>query len=131
MRHLGMAAIVAAVGMLTVALPVQAQVPPPLVDAGCKVSAAEPCHARINFQRQRSFTLTSEGGGTAEFANAGNRRCRLEYSLTNANSASAGRALDLGPSASIEVVLGPGPVSVQFTFRGMGSEECDLMVSAK
>jgi len=127
MRHLGLAAIVAA----ALAAPAVAQVPPPLVDAGCKMSAAEPCNARINFQRQRSFTLTSDAGGTAEFANEGNRRCRLEYSLTNANSAAAGRTLDLGPSASTEVVLGPGPVSVQFTFRGLGSEVCDLLVRAK
>ena len=128
MRYLGLAALtVAALG----ALPAFGQAPPVLVDAGCTMTASEPCAARINFKRQRSFTITINASGSAQFVNQGNRRCQLEYSLTNANSAAAGRSLNLGPSAATEVVIGTGPVSMQFTYRGLGSEDCDLAVSVK
>lgn len=128
MRYLGWAALM---GTALAALPASGQAPPVLVDAGCTMTAAEPCAARINFKRQRSFTITINASGSAQFVNEGNRRCQLEYSLTNANSAAAGRSLNLGPSASTDVAIGTGPVSMQFTYRGMGSEDCTLAVSVK
>ena len=104
--------------------------PAGLVDATCVAKPAEPCQGRIDFQRQRSFTVYIDATGQAEFVNTGNRRCRLDYSISNANSAAAGRSLELGPSASAEVPM-TGPGQVQFTYGGMGSIACDLLIRVK
>lgn len=109
----------------------QGPVTPP-GDFGCRVERAASCTGRVDFLKGRNFEFTIVGPGVADVVNKGNRRCRLEYSLTGATVATAGRTMDIAPGETFEVKAPDATaVILRFFNRGLGSDVCDLSVALR
>ncbi|WP_044559509.1 hypothetical protein [Azospirillum sp. B4] len=101
-------------------------------DVECVVGAGSPCAGRMDFNEGRSFGFKIVGPGEALFHNTGNRRCTLEYILTDSTVATAGRTMDLaaGASTTLKVRDAQG-MHIRLSARGMASPVCELEVVAK
>ncbi|MEC4594515.1 MULTISPECIES: hypothetical protein [Nitrospirillum] len=101
-------------------------------DVECVVGAGSPCAGRMDFNDGRSFGFKISGPGEALFRNIGNRRCTLEYILTDSTVATAGRTMDLaaGAATTLKVRDAQG-MHVRLSARGMASPICELEVTAK
>jgi hypothetical protein len=109
------------------------QPPPPSSsqeDYGCVVEMTAPCQGRIDFDKGRNFEFTIPGPGNVLFLNRGNKRCTLEYSITESALAATGRQLSLGPrQTQMMTVRDAAGMTIRFFNRGLGSPVCDLTVS--
>lgn len=101
-------------------------------DVECAVSAASPCAGRMDFNDGRSFGFKIAGPGEALFHNTGNRRCTMEYILTDSTMATAGRTMDLaaGGATTLKVPDGQG-IHVRLSARGMSLPTCELEVTVR
>lgn len=114
------------------AAPAAAQVQPPQRkgEYGCQVSTATPCRGRVDFEQGNSFEFKIAGPGQATFTNEGNKRCTLEYSVTESALAATGKQLNLGPGQALTLtVRDRAGMIVRFFNRGLGSTTCDLSVT--
>ncbi|MEE3626683.1 hypothetical protein UCD39_22350 [Nitrospirillum sp. BR 11752] len=101
-------------------------------DVECVVGVGSPCAGRLDFNDGRSFGFKISGPGEAMFHNTGNRRCTLEYILTDSTVATAGRTMDLaaGAATTLKVRDAQG-MHVRLSARGMASPVCEMEVTAK
>lgn len=125
----------ASVALITGLLPVfAAQAQPatqrqPQGEYGCEVQKDNPCQGRVDFTVGKSFEFKIPGPGDVTFENKGNKRCVLEYSITESTLAATGRQLSLGPGQNhILAVRDTGGMVIRFFNRGIGSATCDLTV---
>ncbi|MFC7334262.1 hypothetical protein [Rhodocista pekingensis] len=104
----------------------------PTGEFGCEVGRENPCRGRVDFERGRSYEFRIAGPGEAVFHNEGNRRCVLEYSLTESALATTGRRLEMAPgqSTTLPVKDATGMI-VRFFNRGLGTPTCDLLVELR
>ncbi|MBB6249633.1 hypothetical protein [Nitrospirillum iridis] len=101
-------------------------------DVECVVGVGSPCAGRMDFNDGRSFGFKISGPGDALFHNTGNRRCTLEYILTDSTMATAGRTMDLAPGAATTLkVRDAQGMHVRLSARGMSSPICELEVVAR
>lgn len=120
----------AAAGLLsTAALAQPATQRSPQGEFGCEVQKETPCQGRVDFTLGKSFEFKIPGPGDVTFQNRGNKRCTLEYSITESTLAATGRQLSLGPGQSqMLAVRDAGGMVIRFFTRGVGSSTCDLTV---
>lgn len=112
----------------THAQPVAAQ-RPPQGEYGCEVQKNNPCQGRVDFNVGKSFEFKIPGPGDVTFENKGNKRCVLEYSITESTLAATGRQLSLGPGQNqVLTVRDAGGMVIRFFNRGIGSSSCELTV---
>lgn len=110
----------------------QADPPQPTAEFGCSVSPDNPCKGRVDFEKGRSFEFKISGPGEVTFLNEGNRRCSLEYSITESTLAATGKSMELSPGQSqVMTVRDRQGMIIRFFYRGYGSGVCDLTVSLK
>lgn len=104
----------------------------PTGEFGCEVGRQNPCRGRVDFERGRSYEFRIAGPGEAVFHNEGNRRCVLEYSLTESSLAATGRKLEVAPGQSTVLpVKDASGIIVRFFSRGFGTTTCDLLVELR
>ncbi|QJE72057.1 hypothetical protein HHL28_02110 [Aerophototrophica crusticola] len=130
--RLTLAACLSVAILAPLAAPAGAQVQPPQRkgEYGCQVSPATPCRGRVDFEQGNSFEFKIAGPGQAVFTNEGNKRCTLEYSVTESSQASTGKQLNLGPGQTLALpVRDKAGMIVRFFSRGLGSTACDLSVT--
>jgi len=97
---------------------------------GCEIEPGRPCQGRVDFEVGHLYEFRIKGPGTAAVVNEGNRRCTLEYSLSGARLAVAGRTMNLAPGQAMELPdLDAAGVTLRFFNRGFGSNRCDLTVA--
>lgn len=119
---------------LLLSAPVQAQLVPPVQNQefGCEVDTDSPCRGKVDFTDGATFEFRFAGPGTALVQNEGNRRCILEYSMTDGRSARTGRELNLTPSQVAEVPVPDAQgMIMRFTYRGASSGSCNLLVALR
>lgn len=110
----------------------QAPMREPQGEFGCEVQRDNPCHGRVDFTQGKSFEFKIPGPGDVTFQNLGNKRCTLEYSITESTLAATGRQLSLGAGQSeVLTVRDAGGMVIRFFNRGIGSTLCDLTVGLK
>ncbi|OYQ32475.1 hypothetical protein CHU95_16920 [Niveispirillum lacus] len=131
MSRLTLAPLVLIMGLLSVpatqAQPVAQR--PPQGEFGCEVQKDNPCQGRVDFTVGKSFEFKIPGPGDVTFENKGNKRCVLEYSITESTLAATGRQLSLGPGQNqVLSVRDQGGMVIRFFNRGIGSNVCDLTV---
>lgn len=96
---------------------------------GCEVQKGNPCQGRVDFTMGKSFEFKIPGPGDVTFENKGNKRCLLEYSITESTLAATGRQLSLGPGQNqVLAVRDAGGMVIRFFNRGVGSTTCELTV---
>ncbi|MFV3128104.1 hypothetical protein [Niveispirillum sp. KHB5.9] len=101
----------------------------PQGEFGCEVQKGNPCQGRVDFNVGKSFEFKIPGPGDVTFENKGNKRCVLEYSITESTLAATGRQLSLGPGQNqVLAVRDAGGMVIRFFSRGIGSTTCDLTV---
>ncbi|KPF86084.1 hypothetical protein IP70_06920 [alpha proteobacterium AAP38] len=101
----------------------------PQGEFGCEVQKGNPCQGRVDFNAGKSFEFKIPGPGDVTFENKGNKRCVLEYSITESTLAATGRQLSLGPGQNqVLAVRDAGGMVIRFFNRGIGSTTCDLTV---
>lgn len=119
-------------GLAGAAIPAMAQQAsprPPQGEYGCEVQKDNPCQGRVDFSVGKSFEFKIPGPGDVTFLNKGNKRCVLEYSITESTLAATGRQLSLGPGQTqVLAVRDAGGMVIRFFNRGIGSTTCDLTV---
>jgi len=125
----------AALLLAGLALPAAVQAQPaaqrgPQGEYGCEVQKDTPCQGRVDFTVGKSFEFKIPGPGDVTFLNPGNKRCNLEYSITESTLAATGKQMSLGPGQSQVInVRDAGGMVIRFFTRGTGSLVCDLTVS--
>ncbi len=120
-------------------LPLAAQAQPAAVrnsqpqgEFGCEVQRDTPCQGKVDFSKGKSFEFKIPGPGDVVFHNDGNKRCTLEYSISESTLAATGRQLSLGAGQTETLtVRDAGGMVIRFFNRGLGSGTCDLTVSLK
>ena len=101
----------------------------PQGEYGCEVQRGTPCQGRVDFNVGKSFEFKIPGPGEVSFENRGNKRCILEYSITESTLAATGRQLSLGAGQHQTLtVRDAGGMVIRFFNRGVGSTTCDLTV---
>lgn len=131
MSRLPIASLALIAGLLSVpaslAQPVAQRTPQG--EYGCEVQKDNPCQGRVDFTVGKSFEFKIPGPGDVTFENKGNKRCTLEYSITESTLAATGRQLSLGPGQNqVLTVRDAGGMVIRFFNRGVGSNACDLTV---
>lgn len=131
MSRLSLASLALITGLLSVpaaqAQPVMQR--QPQGEYGCEVQKDNPCQGRVDFTVGKSFEFKIPGPGDVTFENKGNKRCVLEYSITESTLAATGRQLSLGPGQNqVLAVRDAGGMVIRFFNRGVGSATCDLTV---
>ncbi|WP_119677418.1 hypothetical protein [Indioceanicola profundi] len=127
-------AILAGLALLLPAAPATAQLSPPMQpqEYGCEVDTDSPCRGRIDFSEGDTYEFRFAGPGTALVQNEGNRRCILEFSMTDGRSARTGRQLNITPGQVAEVpVPDTQGMIMRFTYRGASSNSCDLLIALR
>lgn len=124
--------MLAALSVAALSMPASAQGPvrqAPQGEYGCEVQRGNPCQGRVDFNMGKSFEFKIPGPGDVSFHNPGNKRCTLEYSITESSLAATGRQLSLGPGQTqMLTVRDAGGMIIRFFNRGIGSTACDLTV---
>lgn len=104
----------------------------PQGEYGCEVQRSTPCQGRVDFDIGKSFEFKIPGPGEVSFENRGNKRCTLEYSITESTLAATGRQLSLGAGQSQTLtVRDAGGMLIRFFNRGIGSTSCELTVGLR